>query len=189
MESIAVAGCISHIGTTTQALQIVKVLSAAGASVCYLESNRNEYLKNLTNLYVCADELKDRVEYNGIVMYKRNHSKAAVGSGYDYIIKDYGNINSGNFEESSFAEQATKIVVCGSKPNEIFKMQSILSNPIYDDAYFIFSFVPENERVSVVSMMSQRAKQTLFAEIVMDPFNESKYSKDLVRRILQLDIK
>ena len=43
--SIGIAGCMSRIGTTTQAIQIVKYLTLKGYNVCYIEINDSGWLK------------------------------------------------------------------------------------------------------------------------------------------------
>jgi hypothetical protein len=187
MRTIAIAGCVNRIGTTTQALQAVQVLKAVGYKAAYLEANRNQYLEQMVKTYSNVEESKQFIINSGIVLYKRNYSQAAKDEKYDFIVKDYGNVDTVNFEEASFAGQKTKIVVCGSKPNEIFKTQAVLANPIYDDAYLIFSFVPEEERVSVQSMMSEDANKTFFADTILDPFVEHPSSKALFHKILRFN--
>ena len=187
-NTIAIAGCVGHIGTTTQSIQAVRVLEKNGSRVCYIEMNRTNYLNNLINLYANIKDQKEKVVYSGISMYKKNYAKVVSKLNFEYIIKDYGNADADNFEEISFAEQDIKIVVCGSKPNEIFKTQELLKNPIYDDAYFVFSFVPENERISIVSLMAERSERTYFSEIIMDPFIWSSESTKVYQRIISYDI-
>lgn len=184
VKTIAVTGCIGHIGTTTQALQAVKTLSRIGYSVCYKEMNKTNYLYNLSKLYSNAKDAKEFIEYENIIMFKRNSFRFSKESNFDYIVKDYGAADLESFEETSLSEQYTKVVVCGSKPNEIFKTQDLLLNPIYDDAFFIFSFVPESEQASIVSLMGSRADKTLFTGIIEDPFVYSPESANLFQRIL-----
>ena len=105
------------------------------------------------------------------------------------MYKRQGNTDTETFEEISFAEQDIKIIVCGSKPNEIFKTQTLLMDPSYDDAFFIFSFVPENERISIKSLMAERADHTFFTEIITDPFIWSPDSAKLFQKVINFDTK
>ena len=146
-------------------------------------------MDNLVNLYSNAVDEKDKVIYSGITMYKKNYAKALSKGNFDYVIKDYGNTDTETFEEISFAEQDIKIIVCGSKPNEIFKTQTLLMDPSYDDAFFIFSFVPENERISIKSLMAERADHTFFTEIITDPFIWSPDSAKLFQKVINFDTK
>lgn len=186
MKTLAIAGCIGHIGTTTQAIQATMALQKMGKS-CYMEMNRTEYLERLVMLYSNAQDEKEKVIYSNIELYKRNFGKIISANKYDYVVKDFGSADLESFEESSFSGQKIKIVVCGSKPNEIFKTQEILRNPIYDDAYFIFSFVPEDERVSIASLMAERAEKTFFAEITTDPFLLTSDSVKMYNKILMME--
>jgi len=187
-KTIAIAGCIGHIGTTTQAIQAVQMLKNERLKACYLEMNRTEYLENLTALYCQAEDKKNMVEFSGISMYKRNYAKTVNQQKWDYVVRDYGQANIETFEESSFAEQPLKIIVCGSKPNEIFKTQDLLTDPMYDDAYFIFSFVPEEERVSIISLMGSRADKTFFSGIILDPYVLMPESTKIFQKILNKDL-
>ena len=44
-QTIAVSGCIDRIGTTTQAIQLVKYLVFRGHRACYIELNENGYIQ------------------------------------------------------------------------------------------------------------------------------------------------
>ena len=185
-KTIAVAGCTRHIGTTTQALQAVKALIEAGFPTCYTEMNRTGYLRNLVRLYANANDKNDLVTFSGVTMYKRTHAKSMTRSGYEYIVRDYGAADEDTFEEASYAEQEIRIVVCGSKPNEIFKTQDLLINPIYDDAFFIFSFVPQDEQASILTLMGERADRTFFADLITDPFVLNQKSNTVFQKIINL---
>ena len=170
VKTIAIAGCIGRIGTTTQAVQAVLTLKQGGLKACYLEMNRTRYLDQLLTLYGAAEDEGSFIKYSGIHMYKGGYAKTAAKKGWDYIVRDYGQANIDSFEKTSFAEQPVKVITCGSKPNEIFAAQELLSDPTYEDAYFVFSFVPEEERLSIISLMGRRSGKTFFAGTAMDPY-------------------
>lgn len=186
-KTIAIAGCIGHIGTTTQAIQAVLTVKQKGFKACYLEMNRTEYLDNLLGLYGQAEDKKNLVRFSGIDMYKRNFAKTISQKDWDFVIRDYGQANTDTFEETSFAEQPIKIIVCGSKPNEIFKTQDLLTDPMYDDAFFVFSFVPEEERISILSLMGRRAERTFFAGISFDPYELIADSVKCYQKIININ--
>lgn len=172
MKTIAITGCVEHIGTTTQAIQLLLSLKQKYHKVCYLESNKTGYINNIKRL---KPDIKDQIvniDIKEIKMYKKSFFKVISPWEWDYLIRDYGNADSNDFDQDSFAKQKTKIVVCGSKPNEIFKLQELVLNPIYDGAYYVFSFVPEHERISILSLMGSQAKQTYFSDLLLDPFSD-----------------
>ncbi|WP_373262057.1 hypothetical protein [Hungatella hathewayi] len=183
MKTIAVAGCTEHIGTTTQSIQMVRYLQESGLKACYIELNETGYVEQLLKLYHEAEDKITKAEYCGITIYKKSFLKTIPCRNWDFIIKDYGNANDITFKENSFINQTLKIIVCGSKPNEIFKLQKILIKPEYNDSYFIFSFVPESERVSIMSLMGKRAKYAFFSGIILDPFTLTKESKIIDEKI------
>ena len=109
-----------------------------------------------------------------------------MNKSYNFIIRDYGNANLTTFEETSFSEQPIKIVVCGSKPNEVFNVQKLLSKPIYDDAFFIFNFVPENEKLAILPLMGNKQERTFFSDIIIDPFKLNPNSIGILNKIVSL---
>lgn len=183
MIKIGIAGSMSRIGTTTQAIQLAQVLKE-NYKICYVERNEKKYLNDLLNLYTTAKNKKNKIEYSGIEMYKNLPNLDNSLSKYDFVISDFGNINTRTFEEKSFKEQDIKIIISGSKPNEIFKTQVLLERSMYKDANFVFVFVPEEERVSIASLMRERRDKTYFSDIVLDPYKLENSSKQLYTRIL-----
>lgn len=184
VKTIAVAGCMRHIGTTTQAIQALLTLKQFEKKACYLEMNHTGYLDNLLALYQRAEERDNKVCYLGVDLYKRTFAKAAMQSGIDYLIMDYGKIST-ETDEQSFKEQEIKIVVCGSKPNEILKTQELTEKPSYKDAYFIFSFVPEEDQKFVLEKMGKTASKVLFSNIIFDPYDMNQNSIKLYQKILK----
>lgn len=183
MIKIGIAGSMSRIGTTTQAIQLAQVLKE-NYKICYVERNEKKYLNDLVNLYTTAKNKKTKIEYSGLEMYKNLPNLDNSLSKYDFVISDFGNINTRTFEEKSFKEQDIKIIISGSKPNEIFKTQVLLERSMYKDANFVFVFVPEEERVSIASLMRERRDKTYFSDIVLDPYKLENSSKQLYTRIL-----
>lgn len=183
MIKIGIAGSMSRIGTTTQAIQLAQVLKE-NYKICYVERNEKKYLNDLVNLYTTAKNKKDKIEYSGLEMYKNLLNLDNSLSKYDFVISDFGNINTRTFEEKSFKEQDIKIIISGSKPNEIFKTQVLLERSMYKDANFVFVFVPEEERVSIASLMREKRDKTYFSDIVLDPYKLENSSKQLYTRIL-----
>lgn len=183
MIKIGIAGSMSRIGTTTQAIQLAQVLKE-NYKICYVERNEKKYLNDLVNLYTTAKNKKDKIEYSGLEMYKNLPNLDNSLSKYDFVISDFGNINTRTFKEKSFKEQDIKIIISGSKPNEIFKTQVLLERSMYKDANFVFVFVPEEERVSIASLMRERRDKTYFSDIVLDPYKLENSSKQLYTRIL-----
>lgn len=183
MIKIGIAGSMSRIGTTTQAIQLAQVLKE-NYKICYVERNEKKYLNDLVNLYTTAKNKKAKIEYSGLEMYKNLPNLDNSLSKYDFVISDFGNINTRTFEEKSFKEQDIKIIISGSKPNEIFKTQVLLERSMYKDANFVFVFVPEEERVSIASLMRERRDKTYFSDIVLDPYKLENSSKQLYTRIL-----
>lgn len=188
-RTIGFVGCMNHIGTTTQAIQaVLSLIEQKNLNVCYLESNRTNYVDNVKNLYRMVEDKDAYIKFSGIDMYRRNYANLIYSSNrnYDFIVKDFGNANSETFEEGAFSEQQIKVVICGSKPNEIFETQHILMNEMFKDAYFVFSFVPEDERASILALMRSKANKTFFSDIILDPYRLNPSSVNIYQNILKV---
>ena len=171
-KTIGLAGTISRIGTTTQALQFVRFLSEVKSFACYIEMNDHSYVEKALELYSGAVKQKSgAISFMDMDLYTKETAMAAQKKTYDYLVKDYGSLTDSSFQRVSFREQNIKILVCGSKPNEIFTLEERLKDRAFDDAFFIFSLSPEEDKESVLEMMEERQKRTFFASIQTDPFS------------------
>ena len=148
--------------------------------------NKSLYIENLLKLYRKAEDHKEFIKFNNIELYRKEYANKVKNKNYSFIIRDYGNANLTTFEETSFSEQPIKIVVCGSKPNEVFNVQKLLSKPIYDDAFFIFNFVPENEKLAILPLMGNKQERTFFSDIIIDPFKLNPNSIGILNKIVSL---
>ncbi|MCC2821008.1 hypothetical protein LK537_27310 [Lachnoclostridium pacaense] len=171
MKTVGVAGCQPHIGTTTQALQLVLCLIEHKYSVAYVEMGDRDYLSKLQEIYEDITADKSKVLYcRNIPMYTGKQIILANQRHYDYTVKDYGCINSPGFETISFLEQDIKVVVGGTKANEIEHVEKILEESCYADVNYIFSFVPLPEQRDIKELMRERKENTYFAVYTPDPF-------------------
>ena len=96
---------------------------------------------------------------------------AEVLKKFDILICDYGSITSPSFNKISFATQQIKFLVAGTKPGEITAVQNTLQSPIYTEAAYIFSFVPESDQKDILEMMCEKQDSVIFAATCFDPFD------------------
>ncbi len=168
-KSVAVCGCCSRIGTTTQALQIAKYLTYQGYKACYIECNDLRYVERLATLYGAPHNQElGLVSYEGLDLYYRPSKLPEICTrGYDYLVRDFGTWQS----VFGYLRADYKLVVCGSKPNEFEPLGQVLQQTIlYDEIWYIFSFSAEEERAELLDMMDDRANRTIFAPYAPDPF-------------------
>lgn len=177
-RTIAIAGTQPHIGTTTQAIQLIQYLQLMGNKVCYVEMNTNNYIQNLQNTYEDIERIEDgHIKFEHVELYDAKHIKGLMKKEYDYIVKDYGDHQSG-FNEPSYIEQDIKIFVGGVKPNEVFFTYEILKQPEFDDVSFIISFVDAAAQEDVGAMFDytvghrkyNRSSRVYFANYAPEPF-------------------
>ena len=173
VKTIAVVGVMSRIGTTTQALQIIKYLMLNGWKACYIEMNSTGYVEYTRQLDDNAiyDESLQKVTTNGIDMFfNMDRLREYLKLDYDYFVYDYGVYNDRDFNKVSYLEKEIKIAVCGFKYNEIAYTMEFLRNPYYTDIYYIFSFIDANTRKTIKLLMQERAEKTFFAENAPDSY-------------------
>lgn len=170
---IGVGGACGRMGTTTQAIQIVKHLLFCGKKACYIELNSSGYLKQLMEAYTIddADEKKGKVHFSSVDMYYRQDLIPEVlHMDYEYFVYDYGAFESKDFNKVSFLEKDIKIMVLGSNPGEIQYSTKLLSNIFYQDISYIFNLTAKADRKDLLEMMEEKADRTYFAEYCPDMF-------------------
>ena len=191
IETIAVAGSISRIGTTTQALQIAKYLQSCGKKVCYIECNDTGYLHAMQSFYTdVITARKDRITYSNIDMIPCENAAKVRGEEYDCYIYDYGLVEKMNAALlSTFLEKDKKVIVGGVSPLELVTMSSIVQKFFDSDVDYIFSFVSESDREEAEAMMEEKKDRVYFAEYAPDPFFFSSKSIPLYNQLLKEELR
>lgn len=179
MEGIIhVAGTMPRIGTTTVAIQLILFLNRLGYKAAYVEMNAQDYIWGITAVYAgCVkDRLPGKITYGGVELYAKERLPELLsgGSHYDYIICDYGNLSSKNFDIQAFADCSAMIIVAGIKPNEVFLTNMALENKMLSDAVYVFSFISKADQADVLEMMQEKAAMTAFMPYSPDPFVETQ---------------
>lgn len=190
-QTIGLAGTQHRIGTTSQALQIVKYLEYKGHSACYIELNSNKYLDanarsgairslSLVEKYgLYGEKKKDKVVFEGIDMFtSQNGLSESLKKQYEYFVFDYGSVTEQDFDRTAFAKDDIRIFVGGCKPTEIDSLETMLSIPLYADANVMISFAPEGEHESILKLISEvrnsvnsnETRPVMFCPYCPDPF-------------------
>jgi hypothetical protein len=161
--TIAVAGCMHRMGTTTFCLQLAKYLSFTGKKVAYLERNDSGYVKSMAETFNCDfDEESSFVSLSGIDMYfDLALLKQIKKKNYDFLLYDYGPATDKNIV--SFLEQKEGIIVCGVKGEEMSKTYEILKQ-FYtnDNLWYCFNFISPAEYSEIKEMMGRKVDKTMF---------------------------
>ena len=149
VKTIGVAGAVRRMGTTTQALQIVKYLKFNGYKAAYFEMNNHGFVKAVTDFYEDSkyDEMEGLTEYQNVDMYyKAERLKEVQDKDYEYIVYDYGVYSEHDFNKVSFLEKDIQIFVVGSKPDEFEKTYDLIKSNFYNDVFYIFNFTSDAEK-------------------------------------------
>lgn len=174
---IGVAGALMRMGTTTQALQMVKFFQYSGYRAAYIQMNRHHYVEDLKEAYeqVEHEEETGRVTYMKVDMYYRtDRLRDVLKMDYDYLVFDYGVYSENGFNKVSFLEKEIQIFVVGSKPGgEFEKTYEVVKNNFYNQVFYIYNFVAKTEQADLLELMEEKAGMTFFAGEARDPFSFS----------------
>lgn len=171
-KNIGIAGANPRMGTTTQALQIIKYLLLQGYKACYVEMNGHRWVEKLKEWYdVTTDESLGMVTYCSIdLFYDLSKLQNVLKQGYDFYVFDYGVYNEADFNKISFLERDFQIFVCGSNPDEMPHAYNVIKNSFYNDVYYIFNLVSESDQQDLLELMEEKKKVTFFSPYTPDPF-------------------
>ena len=191
IKSIAVAGCCHRIGTTTQAIQICKYLLLKGKNPCYIalcDEKAAEWRPILGLEVTRDDEAYSRTRIADVDMYDDPNMIAKIKSlGYDYLVYDFGSIRDPNFSTMQFLEKDIRIIVAGVKPAEITAMKKVYDSMLSDSTYYIFSFISDDTKDSVLELQGKQAEKTEFAVYTPDPFVFTNKSISIYQNIINAE--
>lgn len=172
--TVAVLGIMQRIGTTTQALRLAKYLNDKGYRTAYIELNGSGYIKRLAETYVDAasDKKIGKVTYKDLDMfYEPSYIPVILRQPYLFYIYDFGDIHElKSREQITWLEKDIKVLVTGTKPNEIEQMQYAVRKVYQQNTKYIFNFCSRAEQQDVLEMMGTRKDVTYFADWAPDPF-------------------
>lgn len=190
---IHIAGVMPRIGTTTLALQMVRFLRETGGyEACYVEMSRQNYIWGCTQIYgdVASDKATGKTVCMGVPMYPGERLESLVGGAqqYDFVICDFGSVSDKVFDKRRFAGGDCGILVCGNKPNEVFRTEDAIADQAYEDALTVFNFTEPADQEDIRGMMAGRGATTEFMPYIPDPFHSGKeYAKeDFFQRLMDL---
>lgn len=183
-QMIGIAGAVARMGTTTQAIQIVKYLHFQGHRAAYIQMNSHHFVEDLAAAYSEAEQDQEAgmVSYQGVDMYYRlDLLQEILKKDYEYFVFDYGVWKDPGFNKISFLEKNVQIFVVGSNPSEFNATYEVIQNNFYSDNFYIYSFAARSEQKDLLELMEEKADATFFAEEVRDPFcfsgNTEMYQK------------
>lgn len=167
---IGIAGVMPRIGTTTMAVQLAKWLTSVGYESAYVECSGQEYIWACESVYsdVRKDRETGRTTCMGVDMYPEPALSELTrgGTKYQYLVMDLGAI--GKAKPEAAGTCTARVMVCGTKPNEMFYTERALREPELRDAIAAFNFVPAEDQPEIEAMMQGRT--SVFLPYLPDPF-------------------
>lgn len=189
-KTIGIMGACHRVGTTTQAIQIVKFLQTKGYKACYVEMNSNLYpnmflsrkespeisyvlkTKNILDTDY-EDEDLGFITVKGVDMYyKQDRLPDIYEKGYDYYVYDYGVYTDRDFNKASFLKDDINLIITAANVVELDYTLSILQNVSYEKAGFIFSFTAAGDRKEISDLMEEfkSGSRCYFADYTPNPY-------------------
>ena len=202
-HTVGIAGAQSRVGTTTQALQIVKYLQYMGHRACYVEMNGTRYFDmsgkdgsdrqvsfaEKYRLWTECESSRAKVTFEGVdLFFGPEGISESMKQGYDYYVYDYGSVTDRDFDRTAFLKDEIQIFTGGAKPAEFDYLLRMLDIPVFLEACIMLSFVPEKEEESILRLLheyrikrgSNRNRPIMFCDYCPDPFvfsSPEKYMK------------
>lgn len=171
--TVGVGGACHRMGTTTQAMQLVKHLLFCGKKACYVDLNGGNFIVDLLNTFDVEehDDVLGKVKYSNVdLYYKQEMIPEILQMDYDYYIYDYGVFDSQDFNKISYFEKSIRIMVLGSNPGELHKSTEVIDNVFYQDVIYVFNFTSPADQEELLENMGEKRNCTYFMDFCPDMF-------------------
>lgn len=171
--TVGVSGACERMGTTTQAMQVVKHLLYCGEKACYIELNSSGFVELLAEIYTPdeIDKEKGKVRFANIDMfYRQDLIPEILHMDYKYFVYDYGAVTNKEFNKISYLEKDIRLMILGSNPGELQKSTEVINSIFYQDIHYIFNLTAEADRRDLLDMMDDKSNNTYFMEYIPDMF-------------------
>lgn len=170
VRSIAVVGANSRMGTTTQAIQMVKYLQFRGKTACCVQMNPSSFLTDLKNTYEITgeDASLGKITFQNVDLFTQEKISRILQLGYAFYVYDYGVWE--EVSRTSFLEKDRKFLVCGISPQELPFTNRAISACYDAGVEYLFNLVPPGDRESILAMMEEQADRAYFPAYTPDPF-------------------
>lgn len=185
--TIGVMGACSRIGTTTQALQMMMYLKSIDYNVGLIQTHkdietyvgRESHSKYLSDTEFSIDNLR---------FYSLKDEKTALNDN-DFLLYDYGSYEKvSNEDVSAWLKKDVRVSVMGNKNNETAFIPRITNMDKSCEFTYIYSFVGERDKPTVLNSMGNKAGNTYFADYTPDYFAFGG-NNEMYARILSIEVK
>lgn len=186
MLKIAVVGSQPRIGTTTVALNLMKMFNFADDNCsCYIECNKTGFAKSLIDNMECTYNRElDEIKLEGDSLFRDvKKIKDIEKEGYNKIIYDFGVLTQDNIEAA--LEKDIVIAVVGAKTLEIeHTLNTIKLTNAYPNFAYIYNFIPENDRNNIKLGQGDIAHRTFFLSYAPDETKLSIENRDMLQELI-----
>lgn len=171
-QTIGICGTQTRIGTTTQAIQLVKYFQYTGIKACYIEVNNSNHIQSIPTLYDVEEHSrklgKIRFE-NTDFFYDLSQISEVLSMNYDRYVYDFGILSEQNIYP--YLEKDLKILVCGTLPWEMDSTNKAIARLEDKEIQYIFNFTCKSIRNDLRKFMLEKSKDSYFSEWIPNIFS------------------
>ena len=183
-QTIGVCGTQTRIGTTTQAIQLVKYFQYARIKACYIEANNSNYIQSIPTLYDVEghNQKLGKIRFeNTDFFYDLSQISEVLSFDYAVYVYDFGILSEQNIYP--YLEKDLKILVCGTLPWEMDSTNKAIGRLDDKDIQYIFNFTCKSIRSSLQQFMLDKSSHTFFSELIPNMFSFCTANKPVYEAI------
>lgn len=173
-KTISVGGCMSRIGTTTVAIQLVKYFMVNGKTACYVDYSDTDFIELCKEFYGGSDDKEHhRYVLGDIDIYydvTPEYLQDIYQHNYDFIVFDVGNISVHSSKQTVFLEKDYRLLCAGCKPQEYKALYSLLENLYNTNISYLYFAVPQDNKEFIESDWNKSNKKGYFFPFLDDCF-------------------
>lgn len=183
-QTIGICGTQTRIGTTMQAIQLVKYFQYAGIKACYIGANGSDHIQSIPTLYDVEEQDtklgKIRFE-NTDFFYDLSQISDVLSLDYAVYIYDFGVLSERNIYP--YLEKDLKILVCGTLAWEMDSTNKAIEILDDKDIQYIFNFTCTSIRNDLRKFMLEKSKDSYFSELIPNMFSFCTANKPVYEAI------
>lgn len=183
-KTIGVCGAQTRIGTTMQAIQLVKYFQSIGIKACYIEANGSDHIQSIPTLYEVQEQDRKlgKIRFENMdFFYDLSQISEVLSLNYAVYVYDFGVLSEQNIYP--YLEKDLKILVCGTLPWEMDSTNKSIGQLEDKEIQYIFNFTCKSIRNDLRKFMLEKSKDSYFSEWIPNIFSFCSANKPMYESI------
>lgn len=185
-RTVGFMGSMPRVGTTTQAIQLVKYLQSQGYTACYIEAAGQKQICQIPDLYAVEifDKQKGFIRFESTDLYYNPFALAEIQrENYNVCVYDFGRYKPEIL--FSFLDTDMRICVSGIKPWEIDSIYPVMRRLEDENVTYAFSFTPQSAQKEILNFMEEKKDTTFFPAYTPEMHSLSSVNRPFHEHILK----